>query len=217
MLRRVLLVCGIASSALYVGADLLAAVRYPDYHSFTSQAISELTAINAPSRRMIEPLLIAYDLLIIAFGVGVWISSATRRVRLVGNLLMALGLVGLVVVPLAPMHLRGTGSLATDAPHIAVTAVLALVVLLAVGSGASVFGGGFRLYSYVTLLTLLAFGVWTGLDAPRLAAGKPTPWMGAAERVHIGAFLAWVTVLAVVLWRSAPPADSGYRSSPLRR
>jgi hypothetical protein len=90
--------------------------------------------------------LVAYDLLIIAFGVGVWVSSATRRLRLVGNLLMAVGLVGLVVVPSTPMHLRGMGSLATDAPHIAVTAVLVLVVLLNVGSGASVFGGGFRLY-----------------------------------------------------------------------
>ena len=37
MLRKALLVCGVVSSLLYVGADLLAAAVYPDYHSFTSR------------------------------------------------------------------------------------------------------------------------------------------------------------------------------------
>jgi hypothetical protein len=190
------------SSLLYVGADLLAAARYPGYHSFTSQAISELTAVGAPTKRMVEPLLIGYDILIIAFGVGVWASGRKRMLRLVGGLLIAIGTVGLAAMPFTPMHLRGTGSLATDAPHILATAVIVLAILLAIGVGASLFGRGFRLYSYATLLTLLAFGTWTSLQAARLAAGQPTPWLGAAERVHIGAYLAWVVVLAVTLYRS---------------
>jgi hypothetical protein len=201
VLRKALLVCGVVSSLLYVGADLLAAARYPDYHSFTSRAISELTAVGAPTRRMVEPLLIGYDILIIGFGVGVWASGQNRMLRLVGGLLVAIGVVGLGAMPFTPMHLRGTGSLATDAPHIAATAVIVLCILLAIGFGASLFGRGFRLYSYATLLTLLAFGTWTSLQAARLAAGQPTPWLGAAERVHIGAYLAWVVVLAVTLYR----------------
>jgi hypothetical protein len=30
--RKALLVCGVLSSLLYVGADVLAVLRYPDYH-----------------------------------------------------------------------------------------------------------------------------------------------------------------------------------------
>jgi len=207
MLRKALLVCGVLSSLLYVGADVLAAVLYPGYHSFTSQAISELTALGAPTKGLVEPLLIAYDILIIAFGVGVWTSAGRRRaLRIVGGLLVGVGAVGLLAMPFAPMKLRGTGNLSTDAPHIAVTGVIVLFILSAIGVGASLFGRRFRLYSYATLLTLLVFGTWTGFEASRLAVQQATPWLGAAERIHIGAYLLWVAVLAVILLRARMPA-----------
>ena len=43
MLQRFLLACGVASSVLYVGTDIAAAIRYQGY-SYTSQAVSELMA-----------------------------------------------------------------------------------------------------------------------------------------------------------------------------
>ena len=208
MLRTALLVCGVLSSLLYVGADLLAAARFPGYHDFTSQAISELTAVGAPTRGSVEPLLIAYDFLIIAFGVGVWRSAGRKRaMRLVGGLLAGIGVLGLVAIPFTPMHLRGTGSLSSDAPHIAVTGVIVLFILSAVGVGAFLFGRGFRLYSLATLATLLVFGTWTSFEAARLVADQPTPWLGVSERIHIGAYLLWVLVLAVMLLRSRVPAQ----------
>ena len=208
MLRKALLVCGVLSSLLYVGADLLAAARVPGYHDFTSQAISELTAVGAPTRGSVEPLLIAYDFLIIAFGVGVWRSAGRKRaMRLVGGLLAGIGVLGLVAIPFTPMHLRGTGSLSSDAPHIAVTGVIVLFILSAVGVGAFLFGRGFRLYSLATLATLLVFGTWTSFEAARLVADQPTPWLGVSERIHIGAYLLWVLVLAVMLLRSRVPAQ----------
>lgn len=208
MLRKALLVCGVLSSLLYVGADLLAAARFPGYHDFTSQAISELTAVGAPTRGSVEPLLIAYDFLIIAFGVGVWRSAGRKRaMRLVGGLLAGIGVLGLVAIPFTPMHLRGTGSLSSDAPHIAVTGVIVLFILSAVGVGAFLFGRGFRLYSLATLATLLVFGTWTSFEAARLVADQPTPWLGVSERIHIGAYLLWVLVLAVMLLRSRVPAQ----------
>ena len=203
MLRKALLVCGVLSSLLYVGADLLAAVRYPDYHGFTSQAISELTAVGAPTKGLVEPLFIAYDILIIAFGVGVWASAGRKRaLHLVGGLLVGIGAAGLVAMPFTPMNLRGTGNLSTDAPHIAVTGVIVLFILSAIGFGASLVGRRFRLYSYATLATLLIFGAWSGFEAARLAAQQPTPWLGVVERIHVGAYLLWVLVLAVALLRS---------------
>jgi hypothetical protein len=207
MLRKALLVCGVLSSLLYVGADVLAAVRYAGYHSFTSQAISELTAVGAPTKGLVEPLFIAYDILIIAFGVGVWASAGRKRaLHLVGGLLVGIGAVGLVAMPFTPMNLRGTGNLSTDAPHIAVTGVVVLLILSAIGFGAFLFGRRFRFYSFATLLTLLVFGAWTGFEATRLAAQQPTPWIGVAERIHIGAYLLWVLVLAITLLRSKIPA-----------
>ena len=74
MLRKALLVCGVLSSLLYIGADVVAATLHGDYHSFTSQAISELTAVGAPTKPLVDPLFIIYDVLLMAFGVAVWRS-----------------------------------------------------------------------------------------------------------------------------------------------
>jgi hypothetical protein len=48
---------------------------------------------------------------------------------------------------------------------------------------------------------LVAFGVLTGLNGPRIGANLPTPWAGVWERINIGAYLLWVVVLAVGLLR----------------
>jgi hypothetical protein len=40
-----------------------------------------------------------------------------------------------------------------------------------------------------------------GLDAPRIEANLPTPWVGVTERINIGVFLLWVVVLATALLR----------------
>jgi hypothetical protein len=130
-------------------------------------------------------------------------------------MLIGIGMVGLVAMPFTPMRLRGTASLSTDAPHIVVTGVLVLCILVAIGLTASQFGPRFRRYSYATLLTLLVFGAWTGVEAGRLAAGQPTPWLGVVERIHIGAYLIWVGALALTIARSRVSGDSGRR--PLRR
>ena len=72
MLRKALLACGVLSSLLYLGIDALAALRFGDYHSYTAQAISELAAIGAPTRELVEPLFRTYNLLLLAFAAGVW-------------------------------------------------------------------------------------------------------------------------------------------------
>jgi hypothetical protein len=198
--RKILLACGILSSLLYVGIDVLAAVGYADYHSFTSQAISELAAVGAPTKHLVDPLFIAYDVLLIAFGVGVWTSPPrTRALHLVGGLLIAIAVVGLMW---PPMQLRGTDDVSGDAPHIAVAGVVILLILLTIGAGASLQGRSFLLYSCATLTTILVSGAWTGFAGSRLAAGEPTPWLGVAERINVGAYLVWVLVLAVMLLRS---------------
>ena len=82
MLRKTLLACGILSSLLYVGIDVLAAMRYGDYHNYTSRAISELYAIGAPTKQLVDPLFIMYGVLLMAFGVGVRTSPGPKPSRL---------------------------------------------------------------------------------------------------------------------------------------
>lgn len=205
MTRKVLLVCGILSSLLYVATVAFAPMLWVSYSS-TSQTVSELFAIGAPSRPLVVALFLAYGVLVIAFGLGVWGSAGRKRaLRVVGGLLVAYGVVGLAG-PFFPIHLRealaaGEGSL-TDTMHGIITMVLVLFMLLAIGFGAAAFGKWFRLYSLATILLLVVGGVLTGLDQPRLEANLPTPWMGVWERINIGVFLLWVVVLAIALLRA---------------
>ena len=210
-MRKVLLACGILSSLLYVVLNILGASWWMGY-SLTTQTVSELSAINAPSRELVVPLGLVYTILVIAFGLGVWGSAhQNSRVRIVGGLLIAFGVAGLAA-PFAPMHLRGEQTSLTDTMHIVLTIVSVLLMLLALGFGATAFGKRFRLYSITTILVLIVFGALAGLDGPRIAANLPTPWAGVTERISIGAFLLWVVVLAMV---SVAPRVPRPRMTPL--
>jgi hypothetical protein len=69
MARKVLLGCGILSSLVYVAANVLGSRRCRDY-SLTAHTVSELSAIGAPSRRLVVPLLTAHGALVIPFGLA---------------------------------------------------------------------------------------------------------------------------------------------------
>ena len=199
-LRRVLLVCGVLSSLLYLAIDQLAAILHPGYHNFAAQTISELSARGAPTRALVDPLDLAYGALATAFGVGVWNSGrGNRALRVTGGLLIVYGVICMPAPWLFPMNLRGVGG---DLPHIVATGVLVLFIIGAVVSGAFALGYRFRLYSFATVVTTMAFGALTSVQAKGLVTGEPTPLIGVAERICVGAFLAWVVVLAIVLLRA---------------
>jgi hypothetical protein len=215
--RKVLLVCGILSSLLYVAMTAIVAMRYQGYSS-ASQTISELSAIGAPTRSLWLGPGFAYTLLVTAFGWGIRLSAhGNRPLRVVGGLLVIYGLTGLVW-PFAPMHQRAVleagGGTFSDTMHITLSIVTVLLMLTAIGCGAAAFGRRFRLYSIGSIVVLVAFGVLTGRDGPRISANLPTPWLGVWERIDIGVFLLWVVVLAILLLRqeTAAPGTPGARS-----
>jgi hypothetical protein len=200
MVRKVLLVCGILASLLYVGTDILAAMSWEGY-SYTAQSVSELRAIGAPTRPFLVPVLIIYSLLEIAFGWGVRGAAGRKRaLRITGVLLIGLGVVDLVA-PFFPMHLRGAEITLTDTMHVILTVVTVLLILLIIGFGAAADGKRFRLYSIATILILFACGAWAFLEAPRIAANLPTPWIGVRERINIYGYMLWMLVLAIALLR----------------
>jgi Protein of unknown function (DUF998) len=89
-----------------------------------------------------------------------------------------------------------------NAMHIPMTAVMSLFMLLAMGIGATLLGKRFRYYSYATIAILVVFGVLTSLQAGKMAANEPTPWMGLTERINIYATMLWVAMLAIGLLRA---------------
>lgn len=200
MLRRVLLACGVLASLLYIGVDVAAAIRYPDYHSFTSQMISELMARDAPTERFVDPPLLFYNVLMIAFAVGVWMSGPRTRIHATAGLLFTYGAIGFLGPTVFEMNVRGSdGPLRTDYLHIMITGVLVAIILATVATAATIRGRGFRIYSYATIAAMLGLGLLTGMLTKGIGTAEPTPWLGAVERLNIGAFLAWVVVLAFSL------------------
>jgi len=201
MLRKLLLACGIVSALLYVATVELAGMRWPGY-SPTSQTVSELIGIGAPTRPLVVPLFIIYSLLVYAFGAGVWMSAgAERALRIAAVGIGGKEVLGLVVTLFAPIHLRGVGGTLSDTMHGVLTLVGVVFMVLGVAFAAKAFGRRFRFYSAATIVTVLGFGILTGLDQPRLAPNLPTPGMGIHERICIYAYLLWVVALAIKLLR----------------
>jgi hypothetical protein len=204
MSRRILIFCGVLSSLLYVGMTVVVAWLWEGYSS-ASQTISELSAIDAPTRSLWALPGALYTVLVTAFGWGVWRSAASNRaLRISGALIVAFGALGLLW-PFAPMHSRevlaaGGGTL-SDTLHLVLGGASVVVMLLAMAFGAAAFGTRFQLYSMWSIAVLVVFGILTFRDAPGIAANLPTPWIGVWERINIGAFLLWVVVLAVTLLR----------------
>ena len=207
MVRKVLLICGVVSSVLYIAVDVLGTVRYPGYR-YTEQQFSELTAQGSPVRPLMVALsVIPYTLLVAAFAVGVWTSTRPKRAgRITGAMLLGYAAFGMAGGWLTPMHTRkaleaGERGL-RNALHVPMTAVMSLFVLLAMGFGATLLGKRFRYYSYATIAVLVVFGLLTSLQAGKMVANEATPWMGLTERVNIYATMLWVAVMAIGLLRA---------------
>jgi hypothetical protein len=209
VVRKVLVICGILSSLFYTAMNIFVAMQYEGYHS-ASQTVSELSAIGSPTRPLWVSLGIVYALLVIAFGLGIWRSAGqNRRLRIVAGAMIVNVVIGLFW---PPMHQRevlaaGGGTL-TDTLHIVFTMITVPLFLLAIGFGAAAFGKRFRMYSIVTIVVVILFGVLTGFDSPRMEADLPTPWIGVWERIGIGAYMLWVVVLAIILLRKGTSAVS---------
>jgi hypothetical protein len=190
-------------------------VRWDGYSRF-SQTVSELSAFDAPTRGLWMGLGAVYTVLVIAFGLGVLASAAgNRRLRVVGALILADGIIGAYW---PPMHLREVlaagGGTISDTLHVAVwTPITVLLFIGALGFGAFAFGKRFRIYSLATIVVLIVFGGLTGMASSGVNENLPTPWLGVWERINIAAFMVWVAVLAVTLLRDTDAVAVGARAS----
>src|SRR6478609_9751202 len=119
MVRKSLLICGILSMLWYVVINFIVPMQYPGY-DIASQTVSELSAIDAPTRTFWFVLCIFYSLFFIAFGLGIWLSANENwKLRLVAAVVLFDAVFGFYW---PPMHQReiiaaGGGTL-TDTLHL---------------------------------------------------------------------------------------------------
>jgi len=210
--RDTWLVCGIASSVLYAAMVQLVPIGWPGYDQ-ASRAISELSAIGAPTRHVWIALGMIYTVLVVTFGWGVRAAAGgNRRLRIAGTLIAVYGALGFLW-PFAPMHMRevtasGGGNF-QDVAHIGLGAATEIIYLCALGFAAAALGKAFRAYSIATFVALFVFGALLFRDAPGVGANRPTPLVGVWECINIGLFLAWMIVLAMALLRRGHAPDRG--------
>jgi hypothetical protein len=201
-MRDTWLGCGVASSLLFMAMNVVAPLRWSAYDA-SSQVVSELSAVGAPTRPVWVVLGLFYTVLITAFGRGVWMAAAgNRRLQLAGIFIALYGALGLIW-PFAPMHARDVlaagGGTFKDTLHIGLGAVTQVLYLLALAFAAAALGTAFRLYSIATFFILFTFAIPTFRAVPLVGENQPTPLLGVWQRISIGVFLLWVIVLAVVL------------------
>lgn len=205
--RRFLLWCGVLAALLYMATDVIGGLAYPGY-SFSSQAVSELMAVGAPSERIVDPLFLVNGLLGVAFAIGVLLEKKGRALRIAGVLLLLNALIGFTGPTLFEMHPRGVGNVQSDTPHIVLTGIGIVLMLGAIGFGGFALGARFRVYSVATIALVLGLSAAMVPFAARLGAGQPTPGMGIVERVLIYAgWSLWPAMLAVALLRRGRSAS----------
>lgn len=214
---KLLLLCGAASSALYVATDVFAATHSPGYE-FVSQSVSQLLAVGTPMRSFVVPPMTAYNALMAAFGVGVWLAAGSRRaLRVTGVLLVLYGIASQLGLTVFPLSLGQTEASSGAGGHMAITAVLVLLMFLFMAVAAIAKGTAFRLYTLITVVAILGGSALTGMQVQRIAETGSAPMAGVLERFGIYATLLWVAVFAIALvrdvQRTSPTSDGTARSN----
>jgi hypothetical protein len=219
VLTKALLACGVLAPLLYVVAnDVVAAARYPGYDRI-ARPVSELSATYAPSRPVLVVLGIVFELLMIAFWIGVWRSARDNRaLRTTTGLMVGFAVLGLLAFPF-PM-VANDEVLGANTVHTIIWGVITPLLMLAgIGVSAAAFGKRFRRYATLTLVALVALSGLAAIQAAQINAGQPAPWFGLTERALIGTWLLWIAVLAASsLLRaqsSGPTTENPASASPV--
>jgi hypothetical protein len=196
---RLLLACGLVSSLVYTASDVLGALSYPDY-DYSAQAISEMSAIGAPTAGLLQPFYTAFAIVFIAFTAGVWRADSRPALRRTAVFLLCVAALG-PAWSMFPMHMRGVERTFSDTMHLLLGGVTMILLSGAMLSSGAALGQRFRLYSLGSVAVMLIYFAATLIDVPSVAADTPTPYMGINERISMLAWLGWIGAFSVLLVR----------------
>jgi hypothetical membrane protein len=209
MKNKVLMLCGILAPVVYVLTVILGGVIRPGY-SHVAQAVSDLIATGAPNKSLLDPLFVLYNLLTIAFGLGLFLyvqNNNQNHRKVVGALgalvLVAEGLFGFITL-FFPEDAGGMSAAITSTGtlHIVFAGLSSLTTMLAILLMGFWFRNnqrlrGYSLYSFLSVATVFLSG---GLAA--ISVANQSPVAGLVERITIGGFLQWLFVIAAMIYSS---------------
>lgn len=193
---------GIVSFLSYTAAVVFSPLAYPGYH-WMSQAVSDLSAADAPSRTLWNQLNCLYGVcgLICLTLVCVFIQGKLTKALRAGiyafTAMNAVSYVGYALFPLSSSGFAGTFQ---DIMHAYV--VTALVVLLSIVSLVVIMVGGFKARQYRSLAIWAAAALGL-MFAGAIGAGLvPKQIFGIFERFSVFAASGFTMILGIYLFRS---------------
>jgi hypothetical protein len=213
MKNKWLLLCGVFASLVYVGTVVIGGLLRAGY-SHIADPISELTASGAPNKALLDILFLAYNLLVIAFGVGIQrAASSLSHSKISGYVtsaaLIATGLSGVLLQFFFPQDPGGAQAAVTTTGslHIAFAGLAALTSMVALLAAALWFRKQSDLKTHVpyTLVTFVVMLVSGGFGAG--AALNDFPLFGVIERITIGSLIVWLFVVGRRLYIDATQGE----------
>ncbi|PWU04381.1 MAG: hypothetical protein C5B52_01585 [Bacteroidetes bacterium] len=195
-----LLYCGVLSSLWYVFVSVYVPFYYVGYTP-ASQTVSELSSYGAPTRILWVLLATFYPLLFGAFGWGVFYTAENnKRLRIAAGFIIAYSVFNFYWPPMDKREvISAVGRSLNDSLHIGWTIVTMLLAIAIMTFSAGGSGKKFRIYTSISIMLMIVFGILTAKDTPALEANLPTPMMGIWERASEAVYFLWVMALAVKL------------------
>ena len=190
---------GIVSMLSYAAAIIFSPVAYPGYN-WMAQAVSDLSASNAPSKMLWAQLASLYGVcgMVSIMMVCVFIQGKLNKALRVGIYLFAgMNWVSSIGYAMFPLSDKGNAGTFQDIMHIVVTA---LVVLLSISSLIVIMVGGYRDKRYRNIAT------WATLALSLMFIGAigvgvvPVEYFGIPERFSVFAATGFNAVLGAYLY-----------------
>lgn len=190
---------GVASFLSYLLAVIVSPMAYPGYH-WLRQAVSDLSAYDAPSRELWMQLSSVYGTCSIVFVTlaCVYVQNRLNRTLRVGIYLFAImNWVSNLGYSMFPLTTSGYAGTVLDAMHIIVTAA---VVLLSIASLVTIMVGGYKekkyrsmaIFATICLLSMLIGAIGTGVVPPE--------YFGVTERFSVFAATAFTAILGLYVF-----------------
>ena len=201
---------GVLSFLSYTAAVVFAPLAYPGYDSL-SQAVSDLSAANAPSLALWNRLSALYNVCEVLCAITVCIGIQGRKTKLLRSgiyIFAAMEFVSAVGFRMFPLSSEGYGGTFQDKMHIFTTVIVVLlsVVSLAVVIAAGVKDKSCRSYGICAAVALLMMLV--GAFGTKIV---PMEYFGVVERFSVFAATGFNAALGIHLFLSAPQQINFYR------
>jgi hypothetical membrane protein len=197
---RLLSLLGIFSVIFYFLHVILGGMFYEGYNPL-SQAVSDLTASNSPSKNIARPFSMLYGICAVSFSIGFFAyfkNKINKAITVSSFIFCLMNIISFFGYTFFPLSESGYADTFQDKMHIIVTV---FVVLLTVVSLVLYSIGFFRekghkwlgIISISTLLILIAGAMLINI--------VPKEYFGVAERINVYAIIIYTGILSIWMYR----------------